>query len=165
MYKEGRKQMKGKENEKGITGIDLTIAVILIMMLLSVILALFYNNYLNSQATKRNAEANTFVTNLFTYAETLDYAEVTETTLRTYINSEFGKYNVVAQENEGDTENNLNNHSYSMYVTVTNYKDMPENQGKDLQDYIKLIQVKVSYNVGNKIDSEEFSTLKVIERE
>lgn len=156
--------MRKKNSEKGLTGIDLTIAVILIMMLLSVILALFYNNYLNSQATKRNAEANSFITNLFTYAESLEYDKTTDTELRNYINRELAKYNVVAQDTKDDTEEKLQDHSYAIYVTATSYKDLPQNEGRNLEDYLKLIEATVSYRVGNKIEQETFSTVKTIER-
>lgn len=143
--------------EKGITGVDLTIAIVILMIFISIITSLFYNNYLNSQAIRRTTQANTYVSKVFGEAMRREYDKVTTDQLVAYANL-LDAGNISASSN---TTVALAT-PYRMYIKVTNYKDLPENVGKDLKDYLKKIDITIKYTVGKNELTKTYSTVKQI---
>jgi hypothetical protein len=48
---------------------------------------------------------------------------------------------------------------YTVSIAVLNYKDYSENKGKDIEDLVKKITVKVTYTVGNNQQEVKLETL------
>lgn len=148
------------KEEKGLTGVDLTISIGIVMIFVSIITALFYNNYVNTQGVKRTTEANSYVSNVFGQVMRSKYEEVTNEKLVEYAN--------LLENGKVSASNNANaslNTPYRMYINVVNYKDFPENVGKNLKDYLKRVDITIKYNVGKVEQTKTYSTVKQIEIE
>ena len=63
--------------KKGITGVDITIAIGIFVILTPIIMLIFSNIYYNTQSAKRNSEATTYITKIFEAVDLLYYDDVT----------------------------------------------------------------------------------------
>ena len=152
-----------KQN-KGLTGVDLTIAVIIIIMFISLITTIFYNLYISSNGTKRNTQATAYITQLFEEISLMDYDNVTEDNLLTKIsnldlNSSGVKQNIISGKKVSDANTLIT--PYKMEIQVQNYNEIPGNESK--QDVIKIIQATVKYNIGSKEETITIKRLKTKE--
>ena len=129
--------MKIKE-EKGITGVDVSVAILIVAIFTGVIMAIFYNVSLSNEAIKRNATANNIIVAIMEEIQAESYENITGT----YATS-------VAIPN-----------GYDVTIEAVKYKDIKEDN--TLEDIVKLITVTVVYNVNKKPETVEVRTLKTI---
>ena len=163
-----------KQN-KGFTGMDLSISIIVILISISIIATMIYNLYLTGSGIKRNVIATDYAINILETISATEYSKVTfendntlEGVLDTLLNTD-GIYDSTTKTytaiTKGSTSNYDNN--YKIEVFIEKYSDKFEKEKK--QDYIKIITVKVHYTLGknnadNSINNEvlEISTLKTL---
>ena len=131
------------KNEKGFTVTDAIIAIVIIMLFVGVIVSISYNIYLQANFIKRNDTATNYIVELFEYAKELDFADVTYNTLSQY---NFNAQNGVTVTNN---QNEMANKGYTIFIEVL---DINEN-------FIKQVNVRVSYKLGNKTKTVTMSTL------
>ena len=131
------------KNEKGFTVTDAIIAIVIIMLFVGVIVSISYNIYLQANFIKRNDTATNYIVELFEYAKELDFADVTYNTLSQY---NFNAQNAVTVTNN---QNEMANKGYTIFIEVL---DINEN-------FIKQVNVRVSYKLGNKTKTVTMSTL------
>lgn len=169
--------MKHKSN-RGFTGIDITIALIIISFFISIISTLFYNIYLTNSEVVRNNMANKYAIDILEKIELLNYGEVeikrsNSTTLISELNN-------LLNEEPDEKEDNLvtyTKNGYTINLSIIKYNEtykesedstdenkIYEYDNRDKQDYIKIVTVDVKYNLGeNKNNNErsvKISTLK-----
>ena len=68
-------------NEKGFTGVDITISIIVIFLFLGIIMTVFYHVYLTTARINREATANSLIIEIFEKMEAMDYEKVKEGTV------------------------------------------------------------------------------------
>lgn len=142
------------KNNRGITGIDVGIATVVIVLFVSIITTLFYNIYSMTTQTKRNAEATAYISRVFENLKRLDYNDVTE---------EEGKRDkLLAILNEIFKDSEYKNEQYEM--TISGYKinlniENYSKEGIDVEDVIKKVLIKAQYSVGKKDKTLEMSTI------
>jgi len=137
------------KKEKGITGIDISLAVLIITIFTGVITTLFYNVYTTSINIERESEATYIAVNILEYANLILYDEILTTDnslLEQYKNSP----NSIFIKNGYIVETKVSKHA-----TTQNGKE----------DVIKNIEVKVKYKVGKKEEVLNIKTLKIKEFE
>ena len=66
---------KIKKNE-GYTQIDIIISIIILILFTTLISALFYNSYVSSIKSKRNSEANIYLTRILESIELIKYDDL-----------------------------------------------------------------------------------------
>lgn len=118
-----------KQN-KGITLADTIIAITIFMIFTALVITISYNIYLQSNFIKRNSTATNYIVDLFEYAQSLNFDDVTGDNLNSYVNSK----------------------NYKGYTITINDTEIKEG-------YIKQIEVTVTYKLGNKENSVSMSTL------
>ena len=129
------------KREKGFTGVDLTIAIAVIIMFTTLISIIFVNIYMNSTSTSRGAMATTYATQIIENIEKLYYNEVTD-------------------EQINDIINNMNIPSgYDVTFNLENYKETNYKE----EDLIKIVTVNIKYMVGKKEEQVEFQKIKAKE--
>jgi len=124
-------------NQKGMTGIDLSIAILILIIFVTLILTVFSNVYLTTTNSSRKATATNYATQILEYAMTLNYDEL-ETELDDYVNGF-----VVAK-------------GYTPTVTIEKYSE--GTPGKN--DIIKIVEVNIKYKVAKVEQTLTMTTLK-----
>lgn len=159
---------KIKQN-KGFTGMDLSISVIVILISIAIIATMIYNLYLSGAGMKRNVIATDYAINILENIQATDYASVTfnqeeSTTLKTKLDE---MLKVTGSCDNNTNTYNANVNSYDITIKIEKYSDKFNTGEKE--DYIKIITVKIQYNLGkNNADKSvntenlEISTLKTI---
>lgn len=128
--------MNRLKNNKGITGIDLTISIIVLTIFAGLIVGLMVNNYNVAIEIQKGANAMSYATMILEKVDEKAYEKVTDNFVQ-----ELG-------------DEILINSDYTV-----NFKVIQE----DDNDYVKRVTVKVTYTVNNEEKSLEIRKLKIKE--
>ena len=147
------------KNNKGITGVDITIAVIILTIFVSLIANMFYNVSQIANTVNRKTEATYIATQVVEAIKRLSYDDLptgetddtTEFTLEK-LNTILGEGNEIILKN-----------GYDVDILVENYRKIKGDE--TLQDILKRITVTVKYNEKTKQKSMQLSTVIVREEE
>lgn len=152
---------KNIKSEKGITGIDITISILMIAIFTAIVATLSYNIYVTSVTQKRTAVASNYLIDIFEYIDKIDYESVTEDNIisefQTLIHGSDTSKNIISIKKSEATEELKT--PYRVEITVENYNDTAE--GKE--DIIKTVTLKIKYNVAKKEEMIQIKRLKLRE--
>lgn len=123
-------------NNRGITGIDLTISIIALITFTGVIITLMVNNYRTSLEIQKSANAMSYITMILEKVDEKAYDKVTDDFL---------------SEISGEISYNSN---YDISLNVIQLDD---------DDYAKKVTIKVSYEINNQKKDIIISKLKIKE--
>lgn len=138
------KNAKQKIREsKGFTPVDIAISIVIIIVFIGLIATLFYNFYLTASAKNRNAIATNCLIDVIEEVKKMDYEQITIQEVDLLISS--------LQANKTIPN------EFKISAQVQKYNEMEGNQDK--LDVIKILQVKVEYHIGQKMQNIEISTL------
>lgn len=136
--------MKKKlKEEKGITGIDIIVSVIIITMFVAIIAIIFSNITSNSKGIDRKTEATYKAISLIEEIKNAGIENVDK-----FIDAEGSS---ILDEEKNPTP-------YTKKVTVIDYTEMEGNEDK-IPGIVKKVTVEVSYQNGGKTEKVELSTL------
>lgn len=136
--------MKKKlKEEKGITGIDIIVSVIIITMFVAIIAVIFSNITSNSKGIDRKTEATYKAISLIEEIKNAGIENVDK-----FIDAEGSS---ILDEEKNPTP-------YTKKVTVIDYTEMEGNEDK-IPGIVKKVTVEVSYQNGGKTEKVELSTL------
>ncbi len=76
------------KSEKGITGIDISVAIIIILLFVSIIATLIYNYSTTSKEINRKSTATYMIIDILEHAKSIDYASLTNEEVKNYIATE-----------------------------------------------------------------------------
>lgn len=150
------------KNNKGLTGVDVTIAVIILTIFVSLMANMFYNVSQIGNVVNRKSEATYVAVQIIEAMKQVNYDDLptglTEDT--TAINLE--KLNELLIDEDKIVLKN----GYSVDINVENYKKIKgETEGEELEDILKRITVTVKYNEKAKEQTVELTTVVVKEEE
>jgi len=129
------------KNQKGFTAVDVSIALILIMLFVSVIGMLIYNIYISSSASLRGAYALGYAIDIMEKIENTNYDELDQTLATTIVND----LNIPS--------------SYKTSIQIQKYNELAGNESK--LDLVKIINLDITYKVGNNEEVLDISRLKL----
>lgn len=136
------------KSEKGITNIDITIAIILITLFVALIATLIYTINKNSTSIERKTIATNYAINEIENlkAQEFDDLEDTDEETNTFID---------IVDEEGNTT------GYSKKITIIDYSNFPENKNDDtiVPGLVKKVTVEISYRESNTIQTVDLSTI------
>lgn len=132
-------------SEKGFTGVDLTIAILILVLFVSIITTIFYNIYISSTSIKRSTIANGYAMYILEAIEKENYEAI-------YTNSP-AIQNIIQKEKIA--------RGYTVTVAVEKYNETTGNTDKE--DLVKTVTVTVEYKVGIKPEKVTMSKLKTAE--
>lgn len=157
-------QFKGN---KGFVASDALIAILIIALFSGLIASVSYNIYLVNSHIKRMSKANSYISEVFEYANKIYYDDVTEENLIKYFNNKYyyleesiAKPNADAKIKE--TSNEILDTPFKITLKITNYNEIEKNTDK--LDLVKQITMTVEYIVGNKEQKVEMTTIKKREK-
>lgn len=123
-------------NNKGITGIDLTLSIVVLTTFVGVIIGLMVNNYRISLEIQKSANAMSYATMVLEKVDEKPYEKVTDD----FLDEISGELNI-------DSD-------YNISLIVSQLDD---------SDYIKKVTLKVSYKVNDQTKDINISKLKIKE--
>lgn len=137
-----------KKNEKGITTIDITIAIILITLFVALIATLMYSISANHNTIERKSEATNYAINEIEAIKQQDFNTLQDTDEAT-------------NEFENIVDNSGNATGYAKKIIITDYSKLPENKDNTtiIAGLVKKVTVQVSYKDGDTTQTIEISTV------
>lgn len=143
------------KKNNGVTGIDLSLSVIIILIFIPTIFASVYVIQKTNNSINRKTTALNIATNVLEMAKSTDYEEIALSSESDFVNKITSKY---TQKEASDYTtyyyNSEDDTYYKINLDVLNY--YPE--GADEQDLIKKVTVQVIYMVENQEENVEIST-------
>jgi len=147
----GDKMKINLKNKNGFTTIDLSIALIVVILFVSVMTSISYNVYLTSTEAKRTAVALNYGVELFEHIGAMDFEDVVPS------------YELVETENLGTMKNFTinansvegNKGTYKIRISIDDYRN---------SNKIKIISLKIDYPISRKkTETLELQRIKVVE--
>lgn len=131
------------KSQNGFTGIDITVAVIIITLFMSIIATVFFNLNLTATSLERKTEATYIAIDVLEKIKALDYDEIVQ------------DIQLIK-----DIKQNSEKEGYSIDVKIENYTNQTNIDVNDneIDDLVKTIIVKVEYKVGKNTENVELKT-------
>lgn len=143
------------KKQEGIAGADALVAVLIFSLFTALIVSIVYNIYVQSVSVKRKSEATNYIVEIFEYADKELYENVTEDLLLQYVSN---KNDSKISAKQYDDVSELTT-PYKIQIKVEKLSDL---QPEKL-DLIKIITIRIEYEVANKVESIEMTKLKLAE--
>ena len=140
--------MKIFKNEEGITGVDITIAIILITIFVSIIATLFYNIQKTSTELERETIATSYAVEIIEEIKALGFEQLPNVDEGNQISGYEDKY---IEDNGEDTP-------YYQTVRVEDYSQISNDEEVE-PEMLKKVTVTVSYKVNNNNKEITLSTM------
>ena len=137
------------KSERGITTIDITVAIILITLFVAIIAILMYQINANSASTKRNSEATSYAIAEIEKLKAQDFDTLVDTDETT-------------NQFENITDETTNQATgYSKRITITDYANLPENIDDEtiVPGLVKQVTVEIAYQDGDTMQTVDLSTV------
>ncbi len=137
-----------RKSEKGITTIDVTVAVILITIFVAIITTLMYYVNTNQKEIERKSEATNYAINEIEAIKQQDFETLQDT-------------DETANDYENIVDSTGHATGYAKKVTIIDYSNLPENQGNTaiVSGLVKKVTVQVSYKDAGLTQTIELSTV------
>lgn len=135
------------KEEKGLTGIDIAISVIIITIFIAIIANLISNINLTSEDTKRKTIATSYAVQQMEIIKAQGYIE-------NYEDKGINKKDTIIDE---DINKDGNFTGYHKKVTIKDYT-LIKNDSKAQTNLVKEITVQISYKLAGKDENIEIST-------
>lgn len=148
------------KSQKGFTGIDITIAIIVITLFVSIISVVFYNITISSKKVEIKTEATYIAQDVIEKIKALDYDEAIETQGEDAV--DIGSYK---NNNKLIIDNKEYDSAYTIEIKVKKY--VPNSNGQennDSNDLVKIVNVNVLYKIGKEVENVELTTTIVRNR-
>lgn len=146
------------KKEKGITGIDISISILIITVFTGIIVALFYNIYITAFSIQKADEATNIAINVIEYAQKLEYDQLLDGPSSDTENSVGSLMRLYINDEDNTPDMKIPN-GYSCRTTVSQYIN-PEDPGENV---VKIIDIEVSYKVGKKTETFDIKAFKIKE--
>lgn len=148
------------KNNKGYTGIDISVAMIIILIFIPTIFGIVYNMQKIRAKSERESKAISIATDVLEIARSLDYSDVVisneDSGLKNLLNNKYT--NLEISNNTANCSYSDNNVHYKIQVIVSNY--YPSGiEDDEKHDYVKQVTVTVTYPTGNTTKSINISTV------
>ena len=127
----------------GFTPVDIAISVVIIVIFIGLIATLFYNFYLTANDKNRNAMATNCLIDIIEEVKKMDYDQLNTQEVDLLLSSL--------------RHNKTIPNGFTVFAKIQKYNEIEGNEQK--LDVIKILQVKVEYRIGQKIQNIEVSTL------
>lgn len=152
------------KNEKGFVGTDITVAIILILLFMSVTSVLFFNLTKAAKGIERESKATYIATDVIEAVKLIPYSNLDLTTdlnetgqaLVTKVGS---SWSYTGKTETVDLGRNIELESgYTCYIKVENYVPAAH-LGDEDTDFIKQVSVQVLYKLANEPQSVTLKTV------
>ena len=141
------------KNNKGITGVDITISIIILALFISLITSMFYNVTIIGKSINRKSDAVYIAVQVIEAVKQLGYSE-----LPTGDNAGTSIYTLEELNAKLESEKKIIlKNGYSVSILVDSYRKIKGDM--TLEDILKRITVTVNYKEQDKSKSVELNTV------
>lgn len=141
------------KNEKGVSGIEVAIVVVLIFIFVSVIASLIYRINSKSNEIELKSEATSIAVDEIELIKNTDFSEF----------EELNKTSTTDKNGNSLVNQPTSKEGFYKTIIVEDYTDIEGNEDK-ISDLVKKVTVKISYMFKSKEQSVELSTLLLKEK-
>ena len=150
-------------NNKGYTGIDISVAMIIILIFIPTIFGIVYNLQKVRAKSEREANSINVATDVLEIAKSIAYSDVTISENSEFIarlNNKYSNLQILNDENKLVNCSYIDNNNihYKIEVDVANQYPSEIDESEKM-DYVKKLTVTVTYPVGNSTKSINISTV------
>lgn len=131
------------KNENGITGIDITVSVLIITLFVAMLTTIFFNINTDSKAMERKTEATHYAISLIEQLKNISFEELN---------------NFIDEQGSSILDENGKETPYIKKISVIDYAEMEGNEDK-VPNIVKKVTVEVSYLNKGETEKIELSTL------
>ena len=124
------------KNQRGITGIDISVSIFIIALFVTINVAIFYNASVNAKLALRNSEATTYMVQIAEAIQIEEYDNILSNMVVSNINS-------------------ISGFEYKITVEPPNYKYI-----ENPEDIIKIVNIEIIYNVGSNMQTVRTRMIK-----
>ena len=155
--------MKFKK-ENGFTTIDITVALIIILLFMSLIATIFFNITKSSRGIDRDSEATYIATDVIETIKLMKYDELYTTNGEVELKIENGEAKYVGQKNGEDVKVSLGSsinikNGYTCKINIENHVPTGDiGKSTENNDLIKKVAVKVEYKLAGEIKNIQLNT-------
>ena len=141
------------KNEKGVSGLEVAIVVVLIFIFVSVIASLIYRINSKSNEIELKSEATSIAVDEIELIKNTDFSEF----------EELNKTSTTDKNGNSLVNQPTSKEGFYKTIIVEDYTDIEGNEDK-ISDLVKKVTVKISYMFKSKEQSVELSTLLLKEK-
>ena len=141
------------KNEKGVSGIEVAIVVVLIFIFVSVIASLIYRINSKSNEIELKSEATSIAVDEIELIKNTDFSEF----------EELNKTSTTDKNGNSLVNQPTSKEGFYKTIIVEDYTDIEGHEDK-ISDLVKKVTVKISYMFKSKEQSVELSTLLLKEK-
>lgn len=141
--------MKHLKDEKGITGIDITIAIIIITVFVAIIATLFYNIQNSSASIERRTKATSYAVKIIEEIKGIGFDALPSVADGT---------NIISGYEDKYIEDNGEDTPYYQTIRVEDYSEVNTTE-EVIPDVVKRVTVTISYKDNNEDKDITLSTL------
>lgn len=156
--------MKDKiKQERGFTGVDILIAVLIIALFTGLISSISYNIYLSNSSIKRMSKARDYIVDMFEHIDKTYYDDITKEKLVKYFNDKY-YYKDDGSTPKSDAEVKMQEEQeeittpFKAEINIVKFNEIEGNEDK--LDLVQEITMKVTYTLGNKEQKIEMKKIK-----
>ncbi len=141
------------KNNKGVTGVDLSVALIVFVLFVGLVSSIAYNFNMSSKAVNRKAIATDIAINKIETLKNKKGNELNTATTTEYANNDG---NITAEGITGPYEIIT---EIKDYKETNYYNNLSQSEKENIQaNVIAIVKVTVKYNVGKRSESIDIST-------
>lgn len=147
------------KSEKGFTGTDITVALIIILLFMSVISVVFFNITKSSKNIDRRSEATYIATSIIEAIKAQKYDDLKVTNDEIYVRQYGQEVQYTAKDNTTVSLGQIDKIEDGFTCILNVYNYIPESdKQKEVNDLVKVVVVRVEYKLANEVKNVELTT-------
>ena len=144
------------KNNKGYVGVDATIAVIILMLLIPTIMGMVYRVNTTNHETKIKAEIINILVNTIEIAKGINLKDLTTQEVINQFESVYGSTYTISDTTSNSAVITTSIASYKLEVSVVDYHDTHSDAKENV---LKTVKAVVTYKIGNNEKTMDLSTV------
>ena len=144
------------KNNKGYVGVDATIAVIILMLIIPTIMGMVYRINTTNHETKIKAEVINILVNTIETAKGISLKDLTTQEVINQFESSYGSTYTISDKTSSSAVITSSMASYKLEVSVVDYHDTHSDAKENV---LKTVKAVVTYKIGNNEKTMDLSTV------
>lgn len=148
-------------SEKGVVGTDITVAIMVVMIFMSILGVLYFNITKVAKGIERGSEATYIATEIIEAIKSKVYTDVQVTNGNKEITKNGTQYQYLGTSSQVNIGTSLPiSAGYTCYINIQNFvPSQYESNTSEDKDLVKIVNVQVQYKLANQVQTVELKTI------